>query len=87
MENRKANSFTASEALAMYSRGERLACPVCGVTLASVPEVLEPGMRPIGLKCPTDLHHFLIHGEPTDAMKAVRERMKNMVTDDPSRKR
>lgn len=87
MEHRKANTLTASEALAAYSRGERLACPVCGATLASVPEVLEPGTRPMGLKCPNDIHHFLIHGEPADDMKAVRERMKNMVSDGTARKR
>jgi len=71
-----ASDVTGTEAVKLIEQGEKLLCPVCAATIATVPENWAPGMPLHGIQCPSDQKHYMIHLEDEAAMKEMRARMR-----------
>lgn len=82
----RADAVSAVEALTVYERGGELVCPVCSSRVVTIPAVLTPGSRPMGLECPISNRHYLIYGESSETMKTARDGLRRIAANSPAKK-
>jgi len=78
MESKKADSISATEALAIYQQGGHVTCPSCGTVLTTIPANLDAGSRPLGLRCPVSHKHYFVYVEDAETMRAAREGLRRI---------
>lgn len=78
----RASEVSTNEALEIYMRGGELICPslACSARLATIPANVPPGVRPMGLICPVNGHHFFFYGEDAEVMKAARKALRRIAS-------
>lgn len=72
-----ADKISGAEAARLVRKGVKLICPVCGVVIRTVPEELTEGRPLLGIECPTNQKHFMIHYDDGVKMRAMRSWMKD----------
>lgn len=65
------------QALRLFREGSSIRCRLCQALLVPVPEGVN--LNDVhGLRCPTNMNHFAVFGEPAAPMKAMRSAMKTI---------
>lgn len=68
--------YSTFEILKAIQGGDKVACPVCGTILQTIPESWSKGSCPIVVRCPKNEKHFYVHSEPAQAVRDIREGMR-----------